>query len=298
VDEGQSLSAALDHHRAVLSPAYCALVEAGEESGRLAGALLLFAEQGRTFAQVRRSVVSAVLYPSGILLLTSLLLTIISTAILAPMLSIYGEMGFSDDMGFVRRPTALVLAELVMPILKFAPVVFFHLAVAGWIVAGIAARGVVTSPRICRWMLFIPVMGRLLKSVAMIRFCRLLGGALKAGVPLPRAISLAGNASSNACARQAAERLRLSIEEGEEMATSMDDPIFPLPLRWMLGLGEARGDLTPVLDEYVRLQELELERATKTLPALTSALAMCLAAAGLALAAILVFAPMYTLLTI
>lgn len=144
------------------------------------------------------------------------------------------------------------------------------------------------------FVLRLPIVGRLVRAVAMARFCRTFGSALAGGVPPPEAMTLAGLSTGNAAVQDAARRARETLEEGSTVSDSLaaGKAIFPSTIVWMLHISEQRGELAPALDECARLQEERAGRIGRFLPYFVGVSTIILAAILLMESAIALFMPL------
>ena len=287
IEDGTDLATALARHKNIFPPAYVALVEAGQASGNLAHTLLLFSQEARMTARVRRAVISAVAYPLTVLFIGSGLLALLGWFVMPTFDVVWQTWDFPGGV-----PVGTQLLFDLAPVFRWAPVILLVL-LAGLLVLWRTLTRRSTSRRWASGVLLrVPLVGTFIRGAALARFCRTLANALTARVPVPQAVELAGLAAGNATVQHIAASAADLIREGEPLSDSFKDPsgIFPATLVWMLSLGEQRGELREALEEYARLAEGQMERAGRALPiwastALTLLIAMILVAAASSLMA-------------
>jgi len=298
VEAGKDLADALSARPDCFPPGYVVLVEAGLATGDLPGTLLLFSNEARLNARVRRNVTSALLYPLIVLLLASSLLALIGWSVVPEVRKIYAgsfrEPGARRTSRHRTIPLATRLIFRAAPFLRFAPPILLGLmaaAAAAWLVMGLGAPG---ERRMGLLQLNLPFAGRFFRAVAMTRFSRTLAQALAANVPVPEAVGLAGLAAGNAAVRAAAEEAVRAVREGQQISRVLEatSGIFPATLVWMLSVGESRGEAAEALREYARLQEESAERLGALLPTLFVTAVTILTAATLFLCVYTLFQPL------
>jgi len=273
IEGGRGLGEALAARTGIFPPAYVALVEAGLASGNLAGTLLLFAEEARLGARVRRSTMNALAYPLLVLFAASGLLAVLGWVVLPAWEQIYAELQIREGL-----PSLTQLIMSSAPALRWAPPILLALLAAlaaGWRLVAFHAAG---ARFLGALRLKLPVAGGFCRALALSRFCRTLAGALKSGVPVPESVALAGLATGNAAIEAAAEETSAAVREGEKLSDGLEvyGNFFPATLAWMVSLGESRGEVLPALEDYARLQEEAAGRMGASLPMLVgSVVTLC-----------------------
>jgi type IV pilus assembly protein PilC len=115
-----------------------------------------------------------------------------------------------------------------------------------------------------RFLLRLPVIGDLIRHVVLERFCRILSSMMAAGVPLPDALRVTANATSNAVYIKALATARESMLRGEGLATPLAETgLFPASAKQMFRVGEDTGTLDQQLDTAATYFERELDYKIK-----------------------------------
>jgi type II secretory pathway component PulF len=289
VEGGTDVADALSRRSDIFPPGYVALVAAGVKSGDLAGTLLLFAEEARFSARVKHKVAAAMVYPLVVLIAASMLLAAMGWMVYPAFETMFKEMGPEAEL-----PGITQLHMDLIPAFKWVPVGVVGLVVVLPLVWGLLSRAAVGAKGAAMFVMRLPIVGRLVRAVAMARFCRTFGSALAGGLPPPEAMTLAGLSTGNAAVQDAAHRARRSIEEGSTVSGSLaaGKGIFPSTIVWMLHIGEQRGELAPALDECARLQEERAGRIGRFLPYFAGVSTIILAALLLMESVIALFMPL------
>lgn len=292
LEAGADLPSALAKRSAAFPPAYVALIRAGLAAGNLAGALLLFSEQARLAARVRRDTANAMVYPLIALFGASVLLGLAGGFFLPMMQQMFADL----DIGELPMVTDWFLS--LAPAMRFAPLVLLALLAGGAICWRVTARWAGGAVFLGRLVFWVPLVGRYLRAVCMARFCQVLAAALAGRVGVPESVALAGLASGNAAVARAAARSAAAIREGGKMSESLNSAgrWFPATLVWMLGLGEERGEVAEALREYARLQAETAERLGRTMPVVAVTIATVLAAGAIFFCAVMVMGTMLAFL--
>jgi type IV pilus assembly protein PilC len=112
------------------------------------------------------------------------------------------------------------------------------------------------------WLLKMPVLGMILRKVAVARFCRTLSTLISSGVPLLDGLDITARTAGNAIIEDAIHETRRSIERGETVSKPLaDTKVFPPMVTQMIGVGEATGALDMMLSKIADFYEDEVDTA-------------------------------------
>jgi len=241
VKEGASLADALSVQSEVFSSLYLNMVKSGEQSGTLGLMLLRLAEMLEYQARLRSRVLEAVIYPI-VLLSTSLLILFFLILFVMPKIAqVFADMGQALPL-----PTRILLGTSQW-LLDY-----------WWLLAGALFGGLVWVQRVLstpegrlrrdRWILKLPIFGRLANMVALSRFALTLSTLLGAGIPLLRALGIVQGVVGNLVLEGAIEEAAHNIREGESIAGPLQrSGLFPGFVIQMIAVGERSGELTEML---------------------------------------------------
>ncbi len=263
VQEGLSVAEALGRHPEVFSSLYCQMVRAGEASGTLDHVLLQLADYYENRVRLRRKLTSILAYP--------ILMTVASLAILLFLISFVVPrvtVVFSDMGKALPMPTVILLA--VSDLLRNYSVALIVIAV----IVGIALQQWLKTETGTAWydriILKVPLVGPVVKMMAVSRFTSTLATLLHSGVRLLPALEMVGQVVGNKVLEGAIQDARENIREGESIAEPMKrSGVFPPLVTHMVAIGERGGTLEEMLR---RVSELYNSRAEETITGLTSLL--------------------------
>jgi type IV pilus assembly protein PilC len=252
---GQTLPEALQRPGNRVPSFYAGLVEAGVRSGRVVEVLATLTDYAKTVANLRATVLDAVLYPAVVLLFSGAILTVV-IAYLVPQ---YGELFRQFNMQ-LPAITVAVLAVCRRPgAFLVAPI----LAVLGVIILIRASLGGTEQGR-CTWARVVyamPLIGTLLHSARLAAFTELLAILVDYGVPLPRAFQFAGLASSDPFLSRGARLAMKDLEAGQPMSPALRQHLqVPELIAWLTATGEKRGELGNSLHQVAELYRRQVER--------------------------------------
>ena len=118
-------------------------------------------------------------------------------------------------------------------------------------------------------LLKLPVLGILLRKIAVARFTRTLGTLITSGVPILEGLSITARTSGNAVLEEALMKVRKAIEEGRTIVDPLrESGVFPNMVTQMIGVGEATGAMDAMLQKIADFYEDEVDNATKDMMAM------------------------------
>jgi len=143
---------------------------------------------------------------------------------------------------------------------------FWWLIIGGIVAATIAVRRYYATPQgrlvIDRILLKTPVLGLVLRKIAVARFCRTLGTLLSAGVPVLESLEITARTSGNAVIEGAILEVRKQVEEGKSLAEPLKTTgQFPPMVVQMINVGEATGAMDTMLAKIAEFYEEEVDDA-------------------------------------
>ena len=254
---GTSLSKSLDKHRDVFSRFYINMVKAGEAGGSLGNVLQRLADYMERAAELKESVLSALIYPVILLVVAVASVLILVIFVVPQFKQIFDQSGkalpFATDVVlttgiFLRKNWPIILAGVVLALWLLKRSLTNPVSRARW------------DAKFLRW----PVMGNLIGKVEMARFSRSLGTLLQNGVPLLAGLSILKDTLGNAVFRDAVDVVSRELKEGRGMAKPMMEAnVFPKLAVQMIGVGEETGKLDEMLVQVAEVYDREVAAAIK-----------------------------------
>jgi type IV pilus assembly protein PilC len=262
VEGGSTLANAMRQHPKVFDDLTTNMMEAGEAGGILDIILQRLAIYVEKAVKLRAAVKSALIYPVSVVSLAFLIVG----ALLKWVVPIFANL-------FMGLNVALPLpTRIVMGLSAFVGQFwwFFIVGSAG-LVFGI--RQIRKHPRGRYYfdftMLKLPVLGVLLRKIAVARFTRTLGTLITSGVPILEGLSITAKTSGNAVLEEALMKVRKAIEEGRTIVDPLREcGVFPNMVTQMIGVGEATGAMDAMLQKIADFYEDEVDAATKDMLAM------------------------------
>ena len=260
--EGTAFATCLAQHPKVFPPLYINMVAAGEASGTLETVLERLADFMEGQARLKGKLVSALAYP--------VLMTLIATALVGALM-----------VGVVPKVTSM-FESLQQELPWYTALLIFvsdTLRAYWWLLFGVLGASIYAFRRWRstpggrltwdRFMLRVPIFGRLNLLVAVARFARTLSTLLASGVALLSAMDIVKSVLGNAQLEAVVKDAISSIREGESIA----DPLrrsgyFPPMVTHMIAVGERSGQLEQMLQNVSRTYEADVETKVTTLTSL------------------------------
>jgi type II secretory pathway component PulF len=290
VVEGTSLADALARWPRSFAPVYVAMVRAGETGGFLDVVLGQIADLRTRERDLKGRFKSALIYPLVLAVLAGLVLIFLLTYFIPRFSTIFAEMGGSLP---VLTRTIVAASEFVT---DYGLLLLLFVAV-GAVVFKRALASESGRRSLEKGLLEIPMVGRVIARFALVRFCRMLGTLLSAGVPMVAALRVAREAIGNQTLADTVNHATDEVRRGAPLARSLarGTMLFPAAVVEMVTVAEESGNLDAELDRLADTYESELDRRLRTLVALAEPALLFLMAAIVGTIVIGMLLPVFTL---
>ncbi len=259
VMEGKSLSDSMSKQPLIFSDLYVNMVRAGEQSGALEEVLRRLAAHYERFADVQQKFVSALIYPAIVGGVGISIIVLFMTVILPKFTSIFTDM----NVPLPKSTQILISVSAVfstywwlMPLVAILGVVFYR--------RFSATEGGRRS--IDKWMISIPVIGKVMRLNLFGQFARTLSTLLQNGVPVLTALKITERIIPNVILRDAIERTREGVTDGKTIAQPLArSQVFPQLMIDLIKIGEETGDVPGSLQSVAETYENELTIALRVM---------------------------------
>jgi type IV pilus assembly protein PilC len=257
VEGGSTFSEALRMHPRIFDDLFVNMVAAGESGGILDTILNRLAAHIEKRNKLKRQVLGALVYPVVVICVGILVTAIMLGWVIPTFEKLFSQMGSSAEL---PGPTRFVIA-ISKGFITVGP---FILGIA--ILLGIAFVVVYRTEAgrllFHRFLLFIPMVGNVLRKTAVARFTRTLGTLLSSGVPILDAMEIVARATGNAVIEKAVLFARDKISEGKTMAEPLGQAgVFPGMVVEMIAVGEQSGALDQMCNKIADFYEDEVDVA-------------------------------------
>ena len=255
VEGGASLADAMKKHPKTFDPLFTNMIAAGEAGGILDTILKRLATYIEKAIKLKSQVQSAMIYPIAVIVIAALVVGVILWKVIPTFANLFAGLGAELPL-----PTRIVIA-LSNGLVRFMP--FILVGIGAFV---FAFRSYYASPNgrrvIDAVVLKLPVLGSLMRKIAVSRFCRTLSTLLASGVSILEALDITARTAGNAIIEEAIQTTRKSIERGETIAQPLRETnVFPSMVVQMISVGEATGALDTMLSKIADFYEEEVDVA-------------------------------------
>jgi len=261
VEAGSAFNQALRKHPKVFDDLYCNLVASGEQSGSLDVMLRRLAEYQENMIKLRAKVRQAMIYPSAIITFAILVAIFMLWKVIPVFGGIYQELGaeLPAITAFVLALSRFVQRFIIFIFLGLVGLVFFF---NRW------RKTPVGRESVDRTMLKIPIMGNLMKKIALSRFTRTLSTLISGGVPMLESLRIASTTTGNVVIERQIMNARQMVAEGKSLNDALKEAgqgQFPTMMVQMVNVGESTGTLDEMLSKLASFFDDEVDNAVSAL---------------------------------
>ena len=255
VESGQSLADAMRKHPRTFDPLFTNMIAAGEAGGILDTILKRLATFIEKAVKLKGQVKSAMIYPIAVIAIAGIVVGVILWKVIPTFAALFAGLGASLPL-----PTRVVI-WMSNSLVKYMPFLFGGMFAIGW-----AFKTYYATPAGRRMIdaivLKMPVLGNIMRKIAVARFCRTLATLISSGVPILDGLEITAKTSGNAIVEDAIMLTRKSIERGETVSAPLKETgVFPPMVTQMISVGEATGALDAMLAKIADFYEEEVDTA-------------------------------------
>ena len=255
VEAGAALADAMKKHQKTFDALYSNMIAAGEAGGILDTILKRLAGYIEKSVKLKSDVKSAMIYPVAVIVIAVVVVAAILWKVIPTFAQLFQGMGAQLPL-----PTRVVIAASD------------GLVAYGWMVilgAGAIAFGLKRyygterGRRVIDGLLLkTPILGNILRKVAVARFCRTLSTLMASGVPILDGLDITARTAGNSIIEDAIQVTRTSIERGETISAPLRETnVFPSMVVQMINVGETTGALDTMLSKIADFYEEEVDSA-------------------------------------
>jgi type IV pilus assembly protein PilC len=242
-------------HPKTFDPLFSNMIAAGEAGGILDTILKRLAVYIEKSVKLQGQVKSAMIYPVAVICIA----TIVVAAILWKVIPTFAQLfaGLGAQLPLPTRVVIMASNNLV----SYGPFMIVGLGGIGYALKSYYAT---TAGRynIDRLVLKLPILGMIMRKIAVARFCRTLSTLLSSGVPILDGLDITARTAGNAVIEEAIQKTRTSIERGETISAPLRETnVFPSMVVQMINVGETTGALDAMLSKIADFYEEEVDTA-------------------------------------
>ncbi|MGE4578643.1 MAG: type II secretion system F family protein [Desulfuromonadales bacterium] len=268
VESGSTFAEALKKHPKAFDELYVNLVAAGEVGGILDTILNRLAAYIEKALKLKKQVKSAMTYPTTIIGIAVVVIAVILIFVIPAF-----EKMFADFGGALPAPTQVVI-NLSNFIQDYILVIIAAIVIFIWGFKRIY-KTQAGRKKIDDWALKLPIMGILIRKVAVAKFTRTLGTMMSSGVPILDGLDIVAKTAGNKTVENAIYKVRQSISEGKTIAEPLEKSgVFPPMVCQMIAVGEQSGAVDTMLNKIADFYDDEVDDAVANLTAMMEPLLM------------------------
>ncbi len=289
VESGSTFADALKDHPKVFDELYTQLCAAGEVGGILDTILNRLAVYREKAEKLKRKVKGAMVYPTIVIIVA----VGVTAVLLIKVTPVFAKM-FADFGSALPAPTQFVV-DLSIWLQQY----IMHLA--GSIVAVIVTAVMIYRSKkgrriIDKTVLRVPLVGNVIRKVAVARFTRTLGTMISSGVPILDALDVTAKTAGNRTIEDGIYYVRSKISEGKNIAGPLlETKVFPPMVVQMIGVGEATGAMDTMLNKIADFYDDEVDTAVAGLTAMIEPILMVFLGGVVGGFLIAMYLPIFTL---
>jgi type IV pilus assembly protein PilC len=291
VEAGSSLAEAMRKHPKAFDDLFVNMVAAGEAGGILDTILRRLSGYIEKAVKLAGQVKTALIYPISVLLVAAIVVFIILWKVIPTFASLFAALGAELPL-----PTRLVIkaSNFVASYIVFI--------VAGLFAIGYALKRYYATYRgrrvIDGIVLKMPVLGDIMRKIAVARFCRTLATLTSSGVPILDGLEITAKTAGNAIIEDAIMGVRKSVEAGRTIAEPLGETkVFPPMVVQMIGVGEQTGALDAMLNKIAEFYEEEVDNAVAGLMKLMEPIMIAILGTVIGTIVVAMYMPMFDLIS-
>jgi type IV pilus assembly protein PilC len=294
VEEGSTLSAAMGRHVKVFDQLFVNMIDAGEAGGILDLILQRLSTYIEKIVKLRRDVVSALIYPAAVIVIAVAVIAVIMVFVIPSFQNIFtGLLGPGEQLPLPTR--------IVVGISDFLAGIGGLVILGAIIGAVVGFRAYYKTPKgrrqVDKITLKIPIIGQILRKIAVARFSRTLATLLSSGVPILQSLEITARTAGNTVIEDAIQKVRVGVERGESVVEPLKaSDVFPNMVSQMIGIGEQTGALDAMLGKIADFYEQEVDSAIASLLTLIEPIMIGFLGVTIGSIVIAMYLPLFTLI--
>ena len=289
VEKGSTLQASLAKHPKAFNDLYVNMVGAGESGGILDVILQRLSGYIEKAVKLTSKVKGAMTYPIAVITIALAVVVIIMVKVIPVFSAMYEGLG-----------SKLPFPTLVCIAISNALINYSWLIINAVVVIVLGLRQYYRTPvgklQIDSLLLKIPIIGDVLRKVAVARFCRTLGTLISSGVPILEGMEITAKTAGNMVVQNAILKSKDAVEQGRNIATPLaETKVFPPMVVQMVGVGEATGALDAMLSKVADFYEDEVDNAVANLTSLMEPVMIAMLGAIIGFIVVAMYLPIFNL---
>ena len=293
VESGFTYADALRKHPRMFNDLYVNMVAAGESGGILDTILNRLAGYIEKAMKLKSQVKSAMVYPLVVVTIAVLVIWVIMVKVVPTFARMFSQLG-----GVLPLPTRIIVG--LSGFLAGIGGILVLLGIIGLVTFIVFFRRTDNGRLITdRIMLKLPVLGVLLKKVAVAKFTRTLGTLVGSGVPILEGLDITAKTSGNKVLELAVQEVRKAVSEGKTIAEPLSQAkVFPPMVTQMISVGESTGAIDTMLNKIADFYDDEVDAAVSALTSMLEPVLMVFLGGTIGFIVVAMYLPIFKLMTL
>ncbi len=293
VESGSTLADAMAKHPRVFDQLYSNMVAAGETGGILDIILQRLSTYLEKMVKLKSDVKSALIYPVAVIFIAIVVISVIMIVVIPAFKNIFeGLLGPGEKLPW--------LTEVIVSLSSFMAGYWWLIGIfIGAMVFALKAWYNTDSGRrvIDNILLKLPILGVILKKIAIARFSRTLSTLMSSGVPILESLDITARTAGNVVVSEAIMKVRAAIEQGQTFVEPLKaTQIFPVMVSQMIGVGEQTGAMDAMLSKIADFYEQEVDAAIANLLSMMEPAMILFLGVTIGTIVIAMYLPLFTLI--
>ena len=293
VESGATYADALKKHPKMFSDLYANMVAAGEAGGILDTILNRLAQYIEKAMKLKRKIRGAMIYPAVIISVAIIVIWIIMVHVVPVFAKMFTQLG-----GILPLPTRIIIG--VSNFLAGPGGLAVVIGIIAAIVGIVMFRRSETGKKVVDTILLkFPIVGMLLRKVAVAKFTRTLGTLVGSGVPILDGLDITAKTAGNKVIEAAVLEVRKAVAEGKALAEPLaKSKVFPPMVTQMIGVGESTGALDSMLSKIADFYDEEVDSAVANLTSMLEPILMVFLGVTIGFIVVSMYLPIFRLITL
>jgi type IV pilus assembly protein PilC len=290
VQTGSTFSDALGQYPKMFNRLFINMVKAGELGGVLEVVLNRLAEYQEKAQKLKNKVVSAMAYPTVVMGVTVLIVTLLMIVVVPKFEQIFKDMQIT--LPWLTRMITDLSRNLAGSIFYIIAGVMAFIAIFRYYASSESGR-----VRIDKIKIKLPIFGDVVRKTAIARFSRTLGTLVTSGVPILQALNITKETAGNAVVSASIVKIHDAVKEGESMVAPMEaSQVFPSMVISMVDVGEETGKLPEMLLKIADVYEDEVDNSVDALTSVLEPVMILFLAVVVGIIVIALFLPLMSII--
>ncbi len=290
VEAGSTLADAMRRHPKAFNNLYVNMIAAGEAGGILDTILQRLSVYIEKAYKLASQVRAAMIYPAAVIVIAAIVVAVILLKVIPTFAALFTSLGAELPL-----PTRIVIGASNFLIRYWWA---FVIVIGGLVYAFRLYYATYQGRRVVDGtILKLPILGMIMKKIAVARFCRTLATLISSGVPILESLDITARTSGNAIVEDAILETRKHVEAGKTIVEPLKESgIFPNMVVQMIGVGEQTGALDAMLNKIADFYEDEVDAAVSGLVKLLEPVMIFILGTIIGGIVIAMYLPMFTLI--